>query len=171
MGRGSEPAPRLRVGRVLRALGLDGSVRVESLSDFPDRFRSGASVRIGDRELTVEAVRGQGEELVIRFAGITDRLAAERLEGEYLTVPLEEARALPADHFYHFQLVGLTVIDARTGQPMGVVAEVLPNPANDILRVVNGPLEVLVPLVRAVVKAVNPGERTMLVDLPPAEEA
>jgi 16S rRNA processing protein RimM len=144
---------------------------VESLSDFPDRFRSGASVRIGDRELTVEAVRGQGEELVIRFAGITDRLAAERLEGEYLTVPLEEARALPADHFYHFQLVGLTVIDARTGQPMGVVAEVLPNPANDILRVVNGPLEVLVPLVRAVVKAVNPGERTMLVDLPPAEEA
>jgi 16S rRNA processing protein RimM len=171
MGRGSEPAPRLRVGRVLRALGLDGSVRVESLSDFPDRFRSGASVRIGDRELTVEAVRGQGEELVIRFAGITDRLAAERLEGEYLTVPLDEARALPADHFYHFQLVGLTVIDARTGQPMGVVAEVLPNPANDILRVVNGPLEVLVPLVRAVVKAVNPGERTMLVDLPPAEEA
>jgi 16S rRNA processing protein RimM len=171
MGRGSEPAPRLRVGRVLRALGLDGSVRVESLSDFPDRFRSGASVRIGDRELTVEAVRGQGEELVIRFAGITDRLAAERLEGEYLTVPLDEARALPADHFYHFQLVGLTVIDARTGQPMGVVAEVLPNPANDILRVVNGPLEVLVPLVRAVVKAVNPGERTMVVDLPPAEEA
>jgi ribosomal 30S subunit maturation factor RimM len=29
---------------------------------------------------------------------------------------------------------------------------------------------VLVPLVRAVVKAVNPSERTMVVDLPPAEE-
>jgi len=170
MGRGAEPAPRLRVGRVLRALGLDGSVRVESLSDFPDRFRSGVSLRIGDRELTVEAVRRQGEELVIRFAGITDRPGAERLEGEYLTVPLNEARALPADHFYHFQLVGLTVIDARTGQAIGVVAEVLPNPANDILRVVNGAVEVLVPLVRAVVKAVNPGERTMVVDLPPAEE-
>ncbi len=171
MNGGPEPAPRLRVGRVVRALGLDGSVRVESLSDFPDRFHRGASLRIGDRDLTVEAVRQLGEEFVIRFAGITDRDEAEGLLGEYLTVPLDEARALPQDHFYHFQLVGLTVIDARTGEPMGVVVEVLPNPANDVLRVVNGPREVLVPLVRAVVKAVNPGERTMVVDLPPAEEA
>src|SRR5207245_1208951 len=81
MGRGAEPAPRLRVGRVLRALGLDGSVRVESLSDFPDRFRSGVSLRIGDRELTVEAVRRQGEELVIRFAGLPARRGAARLAG------------------------------------------------------------------------------------------
>ena len=82
MGRGAEPTPRLRVGRVLRALGLDGSVRVESLSDFPDRFRSGANLRIGDQELTVEAVRRQGEELVIRFAGITDRPGADAATGE-----------------------------------------------------------------------------------------
>lgn len=171
MGRGSEPAPRLRVGRVLRALGLDGSVRVKSLSDFPDRFGRGSSLRVGDRDLTVEAVRRQGDEFVIRFAGITDRFGAELLEGQYLTVDLAQARPLPADHFYHFQLVGLTVVDARTGVAIGEVAEVLPNPANDVLRVVTGSGEVLVPLVRAVVKAVHPHERRMVVDLPPAEEA
>lgn len=155
----------------MRALGLDGSVRVESLSDFPDRFRSGASLRIGNRDLTVEQVRRQGDEFVIRFAGITDRSRAEDLEGEYVTVPLEDARALPVDHFYHFQLVGLTVIDVKTEQPIGVVAEVLPNPANDLLRVVDGSRERLVPVVRAVVKAVNPAERTIVVDLPETEEA
>lgn len=169
MAGGPAPAPRLRVGRVLSALGLDGSVRVESLSDFPDRFRRGASLWIGDRGLTVEAVRPRGEEFVIRFTGITDRNGAKDLEGQYLTVSLDDARSLPADHFYHFQLVGLTVIDARTGQAMGVVADVLPNPANDVLRVVQGQVEVLVPLVRAVVKAVNPSERTIVVDLPPEE--
>lgn len=167
----SGPAPRLRVGRVLRALGLDGSVRVESLSDFPDRFRRGATLRIGTRDLTVEAARQQGDEFVIRFAGITDRRTAEDFEGEYLTVPLDEARALPVDRFYHFQLVGLTVLDAKTRAPIGVVVDVVSNPANDILRVADGGREVLVPLVRAVVKAVDPGERTIAVDLPEAEEA
>jgi len=171
MRSGPEPPPRLRVGRVVRALGLDGSVRVESLSDFPDRFQSGANLRIGDRDLTVEAVRRQGDEFVIRFAGITDRSGAEGLEGEYLTVPLDDARALPVDHFYHFQLVGLTVLDARTGESMGMVAEVVPNPANDILRVVDGGREVLVPLVRAVVKSVNPAGRTIVVDLPQGDQA
>lgn len=171
MARGSEPAPRLRVGRVLRALGLDGSVRVESLSDFPDRFRSGSILRVGDRDVTVEAVRRHGDEFVLRFAGITDRPGAERLEGQYLTVDLAQAMPLPADHFYHFQLVGLTVIDAKTGEAIGEVVEVLPNPANDVLRVVKGSGEVLVPLVRAVVKAVLPHERRMVVDLPPAADA
>lgn len=170
MNRGSEPAPRLRVGRVLRALGLDGSVRVESLSDFPDRFRHGVSLQAGDQDVTVEAVRRHGDQFVIRFAGITDRSAAERLEGQYLTVPLDDARPLPADHFYHFQLVGLTVIDASTGEAIGEVADVLPNPANDVLRVVTRSGDVLVPLVRAVVKAVHPHERRVVVDLPRPEE-
>jgi 16S rRNA processing protein RimM len=171
MNRGAEPTPRLRVGRILRALGLDGSVRVELLSDFPDRFQRGVNLQVGDREVTVEAVRQQGAEFVIRFAGITDRPGAERLEGQYLTVALDDARPLPTDHFYHFQLVGLTVIDAKTGESIGEVAEVLPNPANDVLRVVKGSGEILVPLVRAVVKAVHPQERRMVVDLPAGEDA
>jgi 16S rRNA processing protein RimM len=80
-------------------------------------------------------------------------------------------RALPADRFYHFQLIGLTVFDTRRGVELGRVAEVLSYAANDVLRVTDGDHEVLIPMVREVVRAITPGEGTIRVDLPEDTQA
>ncbi|HYM50134.1 MAG TPA: ribosome maturation factor RimM [Candidatus Limnocylindrales bacterium] len=162
----SQPAePALRVGRVLKVHGLDGAVRVESLTDFPDRFRKGAQLDAAGRRLTIAAaVPGDGV-LIVRFAEIADRTAASALQGAYLTVPLEDARTLPADRFYHFQLVGLQVVKAQTGEPLGRVAEVLEYPANDVLRVTAGAAEVLVPMVRGIVQSIDLERGRIVVDL------
>ena len=107
--------------------------------------------------------------LLVIFDGIDDRSAAERLTGLYCTLPLAEARTLPADRYYHFQLVGLTVVDRRNARTIGRVAEVLAYDANDVLRVTDGDREVLIPMLRSVVRAITPEEGTISVDLP--EEA
>ena len=166
----TQPEPDLRIGRVLKAHGVRGAVRIELLTDFPDRFAPGREVDVGGRGLRVARSEGQDGSLLVTFDGIDDRTAAEPLAGAYCTVPLGEARALPADRYYHFQLVGLTVFDARRARELGRVAEVLTYPANDVLRVTEGNREVLIPMVRSVIRAITPSEGRIIVELPEETE-
>jgi 16S rRNA processing protein RimM len=161
-----EPEPELRIGRVLKAHGLKGALRVELLTDFPDRFSPGAGLEVGGRRLTVARSEELDGGLLVSFEGIADRSAAEPLVGAHCTVPLAEARRLPADRYYHFQLVGLRVIESRNARELGRVVEVLPYEANDVLRVVGADRELLIPMVRSVVHAITPAEGTISVDLP-----
>jgi 16S rRNA processing protein RimM len=162
---------KLRIGRILRAHGLQGLLRIEPLTDFLDRFKPGVQVFVDDRVLTVASMEQAEGALLLRFREIGDRTEAEKLAGTYLTVPLAEARRLPDDHFYHFELIGMRVLDASSGRDLGTVAEVLTYPANDVLRV-DGPRgEVLVPMVKAIVRSVDKAGRRILVDLPEEVEA
>jgi 16S rRNA processing protein RimM len=162
----TQPEPDLRIGRVLKAHGVKGALRVELLTDFPDRFAAGREVLVAGRRLTVARSEGEQGSLLVTFQGVDDRNVAEQLVGAYCTLPLAEARALPADRYYHFQLVGLRVVDARDARELGQVAEVLSYPANDVLRVTGRDREILIPMVRSVVRSIVPAEGTITVDLP-----
>lgn len=134
---------RLVVGRVVRPHGIHGEVLVQVLSDAPERFSPGAKLAAGDPEdppatglLDLEIVAGrlhQGR-MLLRLAGYKDRDAVERLRGLLLSIPFEEARPLEDDEFWPHQLVGLQVVD-QEGRHRGVVAEVLPGAAQDLLAV------------------------------------
>lgn len=161
-----EPEPDLRIGRVLKAHGVRGAVRLELLTDFPDRFAAGREVVVRGRRLRVARSEELDGSMLVTFDGIEDRTAAEELAGAYVTVPLVEARALPAGQYYHFQLVGLTVFDRRQARELGRVAEVLTYAANDVLRVTDGEREILIPMIRSVVRSIAPSEGRISVDLP-----
>lgn len=163
--------PELRIGRVQRAHGINGAVRVELLTDFRDRFQRGSEIDVAGRHLTVATSREHDGGLLVTFEGVADREAAQTLVGAYCTAPLSTARELPADHFYQFQLVGLTVFDSRRQRELGKVSEVLTYPANDVLRVVDGRTEVLIPLVKTVVLAIDPAGGRITVDFPEETEA
>jgi 16S rRNA processing protein RimM len=149
---------RLIVGRVVRPHGVKGEVVVQPLTDAPDRFIAGAEFALGDpeqaeplRPLVVAAARDDRGWLLVSFDGIVDRDAAEPLRGELLSIPREAARPLAADEFWSHQLVGLAVFD-RQGACRGVVDDVLPGTAHDLLSVrLEGGATVLVPAVAALV--------------------
>ncbi len=109
--------------------------------------------------------------LIVRFQGVDDRNAAEQLVGAYCTLPLAAAKPLPADRFYQFQLVGLPVFDRRRQRELGRVAEVLSYAANDVLRVVDGNTEVLIPMLKSVVRSIDSAEGRIIVELPEETEA
>lgn len=162
-----EPEPDLRIGRLIKAHGVKGALRLELLTDFPDRFAAGREVRVGGRRLRVAQSQEQDGSMLVTFEGIDDRTAAEPLVGSYVTVPLADARPLPPDQYYHFQLVGLRVVDARRARELGKVEEVLSYAANDVLRVTDGKQEILIPMIHSVVRSIAPAEGTITVDLPP----
>jgi 16S rRNA processing protein RimM len=152
------PPGRLVVGRVLRPHGVGGELSVELLSDAPERFSPGAELAAGDPDgpeplspVTISSARLHQGRLLLGLVGVTDRDAADRLRGTWLSIPVEGARPLDPDEFWPHQLVGLAVVD-RQGRERGRVGDVLPGAAHDLLSVeLPGGASALVPAVAALV--------------------
>ena len=128
-----DPGERLVVGRVGRAHGLRGEVAVTFTSNRPERAEPGSVLYAGDRELVIEASRPHQGRMLVQFAGVDDRTAAERLLGVELTAdPLTGDVELDDDEVWVHEVVGAEVVD-RAGTPVGRVTAVEANPAHDLL--------------------------------------
>jgi 16S rRNA processing protein RimM len=163
----------LVVGRIGKPHGLKGEVSVEPRTDEPDRrFAVGASLRAERNRpgapdtttLTVTDTRWHSGRLLVTFAEIGDRNAAEDARGTLLVVPVDPDET-PEDpeEFYDHQLVGLRVV-TPTGEPVGELAEVVHGTAQDLLVVKVGDREVLVPFVAALVPEVDVAGGRIVVD-------
>ncbi len=158
--------PAIVVGVATTSHGLRGEVAVQNRSDNPDRWRPGAIVFLGERRLEVLEVRPHGRRLLVTFAGIADRSAADGLRGE-LAVPLSWLPELPEGEYWPHQLEGCGVV-TDTGRLLGVISDVVANPANDLwVTVDDDGKETLVPAIREVVVSVDVAAKEVVVrDLP-----
>lgn len=159
----------VRVAVVLRPHGRGGEVTVELLGGDRGRLRPGLEVRSELGPFRIEEVRGGQQRLICRLSGVEDPLAAARLRGRYLEVPVADARVLPEGEFFHFQLLGLEVRD-RSGRPRGEVVDVEVYPANDVYLVRSGDRELRVPATREAVLGVDLERQVMTVADPFLEE-
>ncbi len=149
------------------AQGLKGEVRVKSFGAEPEALgRYGALVAEDGRAFTVEALRGAGGEmLVVRFKGVSDRTAAEKLNGTRLFVPRAALPPAEEEEFYHADLVGLAVRN-DSGETIGRVSAVHDFGGGDVLEIIHGAQRgVMIPFSRAAVPVVNIAEGFLSVDL------
>ena len=140
------------VGRVGRPHGLDGSFVVEGASDDPDRFAVGARILAGDEPAIVASSKRAGGRLVIRLDRPVER-------GTVLAVPRDELPPAGDGGYYVFELVGLEV-EEEGGRPLGLVQDVAPGVANDVLELDTGHA---LPLVSECVLDVDLQRRRILV--------
>jgi 16S rRNA processing protein RimM len=182
---------RLIVGRIGRPHGIRGEVIVGVRTDEPDlrfavgavldvertlpgpgRTGEGSGVAVGDGQLTVGSARWHSGQLLVAFAGITDRTAAGELTGSWLSV---DSSQLPEsgdpDEFRDYELIGLSV-RTSAGDAVGVVADVL-HYGQDLLVVrqdgdQDGKAgEYLVPFVKAIVPEIDVSAGVLVIDPPP----
>jgi 16S rRNA processing protein RimM len=162
---------QLVVGRIAKAHGIGGEVSVEVRTDDPDfRFAPGSSLQTDPAErgpLTVEATRWHSGRLLVRFAGIADRTAAEALRSTLLVVDSSTSAPVGGDEeFWDHDLIGLAA-QLTDATPLGEVTDVLHPPGPDLLVIATGSgSEVLVPFVAAIVPRVDIEGGRVVVDPP-----
>jgi 16S rRNA processing protein RimM len=168
----TDPDDLVVVGRVGRPQGVRGEVTVEVRTDDPDeRFAAGTVLLTDPAErgpLTVEQARDHSGRLVVRFAGVADRSAAESLRDTLLLVDVRSLAPLDdPDEFHDWQLRGLAAVLAD-GTALGTIDDVLHLPHGDVL-VLQRPdgVEALVPFVRAIVPEVDLAACRVVVEPPP----
>ncbi len=118
------------VGRVGRPHGLDGSFVVERPSENETLFETGASLYAGGKPATVAGRKRSGGRLVVKL----DRHVPRGAELAVLRSQLPEPEP---DSYYVFQLMGLEVVE-EGGRRLGVVEDVAPGVANDVLQLDSG---------------------------------
>lgn len=174
---------RVIVGRAGRPHGIRGEVVIGVRTDEPDlRFAVGAAVDVSsspdeadeadavpDQRLTIASKRWHSGQLLVSFAGITDRTVASELTGRWLSV---DSSQLPdtgdPDEFRDHELIGLNVRTAG-GEPVGVVTDVL-HYGQDLLVVRRQDEpggEALIPFVKAIVPEVDIRAGVVVIDPPP----
>lgn len=154
---------RLVVGLVRGVHGLRGALRVEVLSDEPERFAPGSVVHPegSTRVLTVAESRQDGPGLLVRFAEVPDRNAADALRDVYLET--EAAADLPAETYYWHDVVGCQVVN-ESGEVLGSVDDVMRVGEAEVYVVRGQRGELLVPAVSSVVRELAPQRRLIVVD-------
>jgi 16S rRNA processing protein RimM len=146
------------VGVIGRAHGVRGEVAVELRTDEPERrFAPGQLLgeEGGSRVFTVRSVRDHSGRLLVKFAELDDRAAADAVRGTLLitTVERDEQPAEP-ETFYDRQLIGLKATSPG-GVNVGIVGSVLHLPAQDLLEIETATGTRLVPFVSALVPEVD----------------
>ena len=162
-----------RVGRLVKAHGLKGALKVELYTDDPARrFVPGARFTLQvpssspwhGKSLELVELRFYNGHPVAFFVDVVDRTAAESLVKAILWVEASGESDEP-DAWYDHQLVGLVAL--RDGAEVGSIVRVEHLPAQDLLVVKSGDREVLVPFVAAIVPTVDIAAGTVTLT-PPA---
>ena len=154
---------KLRVGRLVKAHGLKGALKLELYTDSPDqRFRAGQELELQVPETSewfgktvkVAELRFYNQSPVLFLEGIQDRSQAETLVKAILLIETD-LEQLPEDPeaWYDHQLIGLTALVGE--EVVGKVIRVDHLPAQDLLAIETSNGEVLVPFVKQIVPSVD----------------
>jgi 16S rRNA processing protein RimM len=164
-----------RVGRLVKAHGLKGAIKLELYTDSPDqRFKPGQILELQVPEtsewfgktVTVSELRFYNQSPVLFLEGIENRSQAETLIKAILLIEIDLDK-LPEEPeaWYDHQLLGLEALVENT--VVGKVIRVDHLPAQDLLAIETTTGEVLVPFVKQIVPTVDISKGQIILD-PPA---
>ncbi len=153
---------RLQVGRVARAHGVRGELRVRVSSES---FATLSRLLIGAREFVVRAMRPERDDFLVLLEGVHTRDEADLLRGQFIFADRAALPALGEGEFYVDDLVGCEVFDSA-GARLGTVTSVFHSGAHEVM-VIKGATEFMLPLVDAMVRAVDVKARRVVCDPPP----
>jgi 16S rRNA processing protein RimM len=154
----------LPVGRIAGVFGVRGELKCDPTSAGRIVFSDGARLQcrgtLVDGIVELESVREHKGRLLLRIAGVDDPNAAQRYVDATFFAP-RDALDVGAGEYLDVDLIGCAV-EGIDGRAYGPVERVEHYPASDML-VVRGRL---VPMVRAIVTAIDMPNRRIVVDPP-----
>ncbi|XP_061362563.1 uncharacterized protein LOC133306282 [Gastrolobium bilobum] len=136
----------VEIGYISSVHGLQGEIRVKSISDFPQlRFSTPGrrwlrhKVLGGETIQQVELEEGRGHPgqkiWLLKFRGIDTVEQAKMLVGATLLVTEEDRPELEEGEFYTRDLIGMRVFMKENGKFVGTVINVFNSGANDLLQI------------------------------------
>ena len=150
------------IGKILKPFGVRGHVRVQSLSDVPERFKELGTVTLnapnGDcLETDVQSVRQIGEGYILGFSAFETPESAAQYRGALIQIPEQADLPREPDTFYQFELIGLRV-ENQEGQTVGTVEDILDYPHQQVLVIRHDEQEWLLPARKAMIESIDIGK-------------
>ncbi|MBA5778926.1 ribosome maturation factor RimM [Stappia sp. F7233] len=133
----AEENKRIAIGRIGAAHGIRGEVRIKAYSEDPLAIADYGPLQNADGTASYEIVsaRLQKSMVVARLKGVSDRTAAEKLNGVELYISRDQlGETDDEDEFYHTDLIGMEACEAD-GTSVGRIIAVPNFGASDLLEI------------------------------------
>ena len=157
-----------QLGQVIKTHGLKGEVSVLLDVDFPSEYEKLESVFLLMQgklvPFFIDTIQINGNKALVKFEDLDTIEAATELVKSELYLPLSLLPELENDGYYYHDLVGCQVFENDV--LIGVVKEVIDLNGNELLSVVNGDKEALIPMKEEILKKVDTKAKRVEVELP-----
>ncbi|MBQ8684048.1 MAG: 16S rRNA processing protein RimM [Clostridia bacterium] len=146
----------LEAGQIVSTHGVRGEVRVQVWCDSPEQFSGFKHLYWDDagKQPVKFKARPHKQMALVKLEGVDTVEAAQVLRGRMLYVDRRDIK-LPKGSYLVQDLIGLTVVDADTGETYGTLTDVSQTGANAVYHMTTPRGEVLIPAIPDVIISVD----------------
>ena len=160
----------ITIGKITRHQGNKGEVRIDPLTDWPERFNKLEKVyliknRI-EKEVIIEKIRFHKGYVIIKFENFNNIEKAIEHKNFHVKISEDKVVDLPEDNYFLHDIIGLDVYTVEDNY-LGIVDEILETKANDVYIIRDENSELLIPAIEDVILAIDLEKNQMKVKLPP----
>ena len=148
--------PFLEAGQIVGTHGVRGEVRVQVWCDSPEQFSAFKHLywdNEGKKPVKFKA-RPHKNMALVKLEGVDTVEAAQVLRGRMLYVDRRDIK-LPKGSYLVQDLIGITVVDADSGETYGTLTDVTQTGSNAVYHMTTPNGEVLIPAIPDVVISVD----------------
>jgi len=157
------------LGKVIKTHGYKGEVVFYLDTDKPEAYSKLDMVFINmDASLVpwfIEDIRIKDDLAVVKLEDVSGPEEAREFMKKEIYLPIGQLDQLGKKDFYFHEIMGYLVRDKHHGE-IGVVEEILERPEQELIRILKGKKEILVPLTDEMILKIDRKNKILLLDTP-----
>ena len=158
-----------RLGKVLKTYGYKGELIILLDTDEPEAYAGLEMIFLNTEQTLVpwfiNAISINSDLATVSLDDIENEDAARALVGKEVYLPIAQLRALAEEQFYFHEIIGYRVKDERHGD-IGVLRQVLERPEQELLSIMNGKREIMVPLTDEMIAGIDRKKKILYLKTP-----
>ena len=165
-----EPTRSVAIAKIIKPQGNRGEVAAEVWTDFPDRFQLIQNVELQrsrelPRRLKLDSFWFHKGRVILKFAGVESRSAAEGLRDCEVRIPESERMPLAEGTYYQHELVDCVVKDIH-GRALGTISEIVGTDGHYLLKISGSTGDFLIPFAQSLLVRASVRDKELVCNLP-----
>ena len=158
------------LGKIVKKFSFKGEVLVYLDTDEPELYENMESVFVEFNNNLVpffieNSSLHKNDFLRVRFEDVDSEEEADKLIGSAVYLPLTMLPKLSGNKFYFHEVIGFEIEDKRLGI-FGIIVSVNDTSAQPLFEVLNGEVEMLIPMIDHFLVEIDRKNKKVIMDLP-----
>jgi 16S rRNA processing protein RimM len=158
------------LGKIAKKFSFKGEVLIYLDTDEPELYEDMESVFVEfNKNLVPYFIENsnlhKGDFLRVKFEDVDDEAEADSIMGCGIYLPLNMLPKLEGNKFYFHEVIGFEIEDQRLGV-FGKIVSINDTSAQPLFEVINGNVEILVPMIDQFLVKIDRENKKVIMDLP-----
>jgi 16S rRNA processing protein RimM len=158
------------LGKIAKKFSFKGEVLIYLDTDEPEEYHDMESVFVECNNnlipyFILESSLHKNDFLRVKFEDISSEEEADAIMGNEVYLPLKMLPKLTGNKFYYHEVIGFEIEDKRLGV-FGKIVSINDSSAQPLFEVLNGDVEILVPMIDHFLVKIDRDNKKVIMDLP-----